>query len=85
MQAYIGTDADPTQLGQLQLARFVNKAGLESIGDNNFVETAASGAAQLGTPNTDGMGNVLQGYVESANVNPSPKSPISSPRSAPTR
>ena len=70
VQAYIGTDADPTQLGQLQLARFVNKAGLESIGDNNFVETASSGSAQLGTPNADGMGNVLQGYVESANVNP---------------
>ncbi|MEQ1769466.1 MAG: flagellar basal-body rod protein FlgG [Devosia sp.] len=70
VQAYIGTDANPTQLGQLQLARFVNKAGLESAGDNNFVETAASGSPQLGVPNTDGMGNVLQGYLEAANVNP---------------
>ncbi|MEO6396258.1 MAG: flagellar basal-body rod protein FlgG [Devosia sp.] len=70
VQAYIGTDSAPTQLGQLQLARFVNKSGLESAGDNNFVETAASGSAQLGVPNTDGMGNVLQGYLESANVNP---------------
>jgi len=70
VQAYIGTDTTPTDLGQLQLYRFVNKEGLESVGDNNFVETAASGAAQGGVPNTDGMGAVLQGYLESANVNP---------------
>src|SRR5688500_10020828 len=67
VQAYIGTDTTPTDLGQLQLYRFVNKEGLESVGDNNFVETAASGAAQGGVPNTDGMGSVLQGYLESAN------------------
>jgi len=70
VQAYIGTDTTPTDLGQLQLYRFVNKEGLESVGDNNFVETAASGTAQGGVPNTDGMGSVLQGYLESANVNP---------------
>jgi flagellar basal-body rod protein FlgG len=70
VQAFIGTDTAPTQLGQLQLARFVNKAGLESVGDNNFVETASSGSPQIGTPNADGMGNVLQGYLEAANVNP---------------
>ncbi len=40
------------------------------MGDNNFVETAASGAAQVGVANTDGMGAMLQGYLESANVNP---------------
>ncbi len=70
VQAYVGTDTTPTQLGQIQLYRFVNKEGLESVGDNNFVETAASGGAQAGVPNTDGMGSVLQGYLESANVNP---------------
>jgi flagellar basal-body rod protein FlgG len=70
VQAYVGTDSAPTQLGQLQIYRFVNKEGLESAGENNFVETAASGAPQAGVPNTDGMGNVLQGYLESANVNP---------------
>src|SRR5690606_32326286 len=69
VEAYLGTDAEPTQLGQLQLARFVNKAGLEAVGDNNFVETASSGPAQVGTPNVDGVGNVLQGYLEMANVN----------------
>jgi len=70
VQAYIGTATTPTQLGQLQLYRFVNKEGLQSIGDNNFVESAASGAAQAGVPNTDGAGKVMQGYLEEANVNP---------------
>ena len=70
IQAYVGTSSTPTQLGQLQLYRFVNPSGLESVGDNNFVETPASGAAQAGTPNTDGMGHVMQGYLEQANVNP---------------
>jgi len=69
VQAYIGNATTPTQLGQLQLYRFANKQGLEAVGDNNFVETAASGAAQAGTPNTDGMGKVMQGYLEEANVN----------------
>jgi len=69
VQAFLGTDAEPTQLGQIQLARFVNKAGLESIGDNLFVETGSSGPAQQGLPNADGMGDVLQGYLEMANVN----------------
>lgn len=70
VEAYIGNDANPTELGQIQIARFVNKEGLESIGDNNFVETAASGPAQVGTPDTDSMGNLLQKYLEMANVNP---------------
>ncbi len=65
-----GLTTTPTELGQTQLYRFVNKEGLEPAGDNYFVETAASGAAQGGVPNTDGMGPVLQGYLESANVNP---------------
>jgi len=69
VEAYIGTSSTPTQLGQLQLFRFANKEGLESIGDNNFVETPSSGAAQAGTPNSDGMGKVMQGYLEEANVN----------------
>ena len=69
VEAYLGNDAEPTQLGQVQLARFVNKAGLESIGDNLFVETGASGPAQIGTAAADGMGNLMQGYLEMANVN----------------
>lgn len=69
VQAFLGTDSTPTQLGQMQLARFVNKSGLESMGDNLFVETAASGAAQVSVPNTDGTGDLLQNYLEMANVN----------------
>ena len=69
VEAYLNNDSSPTQLGQIQLARFVNKAGLESLGDNLFGETASSGPAQMGTPNSDGVGNVMQGYLEMANVN----------------
>jgi flagellar basal-body rod protein FlgG len=58
----------PTVLGQLTLTRFVNKAGLLSIGDNLFVETPASGTPQDGVASTDGMGDVLQGSLEQANV-----------------
>jgi flagellar basal-body rod protein FlgG len=70
VQAFVGTDTTPTALGQLQLYRFVNKSGLESVGDNNFVASAASGEAQAGTPNQGGMGSLMQGYLEEANVNP---------------
>jgi flagellar basal-body rod protein FlgG len=58
----------PTIIGQLELAMFVNKAGLQGIGDNLFLETPASGAAQTGTPSTDGFGNLQQGSLEQANV-----------------
>jgi flagellar basal-body rod protein FlgG len=69
VSAYLDNESTPTQLGQLQLARFVNKSGLESLGDNLFVETAASGPAQVGIPTADGLGNLLQNYLEMANVN----------------
>jgi flagellar basal-body rod protein FlgG len=69
VEAFIGTDAEPTQLGQLQLARFVNKSGLESMGDNLFLETPASGAPQVDVPNINGTGDLLQNYLEMANVN----------------
>ncbi|MFD1251557.1 MULTISPECIES: flagellar basal-body rod protein FlgG [Devosia] len=69
VEAFLGTDTTPTQLGQLQLARFVNKSGLESMGDNMFLETAASGPAQVNIPNSDGTGDLLQNYLEMANVN----------------
>ncbi|MEM7567307.1 MAG: flagellar hook-basal body complex protein, partial [Pseudomonadota bacterium] len=59
-----------TELGQIELARFVNKGGLQAIGDNLFVQTEASGGPELGNPGDPGFGNVLQGYLEEANVNP---------------
>jgi flagellar basal-body rod protein FlgG len=57
-----------TVLGQFTLTRFINKAGLQAIGDNLFVETPASGAPLDGVPNVDGMGNLQQGNLEQANV-----------------
>ncbi|HOV05331.1 MAG TPA: flagellar hook-basal body complex protein, partial [Kaistiaceae bacterium] len=68
VQAYVGTDTTPTDLGQVDIARFVNKTGLESIGDNLFVETASSGPAQVGVPGDAGYGTLLQGYLEDSNV-----------------
>ena len=58
----------PNVVGQIELTRFVNKAGLQAIGDNLFVETPASGAPQNGTPDSEGMGQLLQGNLEQANV-----------------
>jgi flagellar basal-body rod protein FlgG len=63
----VGTTTS-TVLGQLQLTRFVNQAGLLAVGDNNFLETPASGTPQDGLPNTDGAGDLLQGSLEQANV-----------------
>lgn len=58
----------PTQVGQLQVARFQNPAGLRATGRNLFQETQASGAATLGTPGQDGLGTIAQGFLESSNV-----------------
>lgn len=66
VQANIGGVAQ--QLGQIQTARFVNKSGLEAVGDNLFLETEASGAAQVGNPDTDGYGSLQQNFLEMANV-----------------
>jgi flagellar basal-body rod protein FlgG len=61
--------AAPTQVGSLQLADFINTAGLQPIGNNLFLETAASGTPQPGTPGLNGLGLLQQGSVESSNVN----------------
>ncbi len=58
----------PQTVGQLELATFFNDAGLEAIGDNLLLETAASGAATIGAPNEPGYGHLLQGYTEASNV-----------------
>jgi len=63
-----GTTAT-TQVGTLQLATFVNPTGLESRGENLYVETAASGTANTNTPGTNGAGLLVQKYVETSNVN----------------
>jgi flagellar basal-body rod protein FlgG len=58
----------PTTYGQFNLTRFVNKAGLQAIGDNLFVETPASGPPQDGIASIDGYGNLQQGSLEQSNV-----------------
>ena len=59
----------PVQVGALQLAGFVNPAGLQSVGENLYIETAASGTPGTNAPGTNGMGLINQGYVETSNVN----------------
>lgn len=59
----------PSQIGSIQLADFINTAGLQPIGDNQFLESASSGTAQTGTPGLNGLGSVLQGSLEASNVN----------------
>jgi len=58
----------PNTLGQLEITRFVNKAGLQAVGDNLFLETPASGPPQDGLPQADGFGDLLQRNLEQANV-----------------
>lgn len=69
VEAYLDADTTPTELGQLQLASFVNTSGLKGIGRNLYLETAASGAAQTNVPASVGLGDLLQGYLELSNVN----------------
>lgn len=57
------------QVGSLQLATFINPAGLQSKGENLFVETSASGNANTNTPGSNGAGVLTQGYIETSNVN----------------
>jgi flagellar basal-body rod protein FlgG len=69
VQATIAGQTAPNTLGQLQLANFPNEAGLDAQGDNLFIQTAASGNAVTGNPGSTGFGSVMQGFVESSNVN----------------
>ena len=61
--------ATPQQVGTIALVNFINPAGLEPRGQNLYTETAASGTPQAGTPGTNGLGTVMQGFVETSNVN----------------
>ncbi|MBL1433310.1 MAG: flagellar basal-body rod protein FlgG [Gammaproteobacteria bacterium] len=69
VSAQISGQAAPTQVGNLQLVDFVNPSGLQPNGDNLFLESASSGAPQAGTPGLNGLGSLVQGAVESSNVN----------------
>ncbi|MBW3558609.1 MAG: flagellar basal-body rod protein FlgG [Proteobacteria bacterium] len=68
VQVLLGDDPQPQEAGQLQMATFVNEAGLEAIGDNLLLETGASGAAVIGSPGDTGFGTLMQGYTEASNV-----------------
>jgi flagellar basal-body rod protein FlgG len=61
--------AAPQAVGQLQLAQFVNPAGLDPLGGNLYAETASSGTPSTGAPGANGMGSLKQGYIEGSNVN----------------
>ncbi len=70
VQVKIAGQVDPSNVGQLELVTFPNVAGLEAIGDNLFLETPASGPAIIGVPGIGGVGTILQGFLETSNVNP---------------
>ncbi|MGO9444817.1 MAG: flagellar basal-body rod protein FlgG [Thiobacillaceae bacterium] len=61
--------SQPVQVGALQLATFIDPAGLQSLGENLYAETASSGTPNTNAPGTNGTGVVNQGYVETSNVN----------------
>ncbi|MBK1694282.1 flagellar basal-body rod protein FlgG [Chromatium weissei] len=69
VSAQIPGQAAPQTLGQIQLADFVNPAGLQAMGENIYVETAASGTAQASNPGQNGAGTMVQGALETSNVN----------------
>lgn len=62
-------EPEPQEVGQIQLASFINPAGLKQIGENLFTETSASGAPITGEPSQDHFGRILSGQLESSNVN----------------
>jgi flagellar basal-body rod protein FlgG len=69
VQATIPGQTAPQIVGQLELANFQNEGGLDPMGDNLFLETAASGAPTTGTPASTGFGSLQQGFLETSNVN----------------
>ncbi|MFV2033555.1 MAG: flagellar basal-body rod protein FlgG [Halocynthiibacter sp.] len=66
--AYFNDRVEPELMGQLTLANFSNAKGLEAIGGNLFLETGASGPANVGTPGENGLGTLRQGYLENSSV-----------------
>ncbi|MGD9536930.1 MAG: flagellar basal-body rod protein FlgG [Alphaproteobacteria bacterium] len=69
VQVKLAGQIQPQTVGQIELNTFPNDAGLESLGDNLFVETPSSGQAITGLPGQDGFGTLLQGFIETSNVN----------------
>jgi len=65
----VAGQTNPTQIGQLQLANFLNPGGLQARGENLYVETASSGTPTVNAPGQNGIGTVQQGFIETSNVN----------------
>lgn len=70
VEATIAGQVEPQVVGQIELAIFPNEAGLEAVGENLFLQSPASGEPTVGTPGSTGFGTVLQGFLETSNVNP---------------
>ncbi|MCH2546180.1 MAG: flagellar basal-body rod protein FlgG [Alphaproteobacteria bacterium] len=70
VQAVLDGQIAPVDLGQFDLATFINPAGLDAIGDNMYLATEASGDEIIGLAGQEGFGSLLQGFLESSNVNP---------------
>ncbi|MEM6645137.1 MAG: flagellar basal-body rod protein FlgG [Bacteroidota bacterium] len=68
VRARIQGQSDMVDLGQLELARFPNSAGLDSVGNNLYTQTEASGEPTIGAPGQEGMGSIRQGFLEGSNV-----------------
>jgi flagellar basal-body rod protein FlgG len=68
VQVQLANQSAPSTIGTLQLANFVNPAGLQPNGENMLVESGSSGTAQTGAPGANGLGALQQGYTESSNV-----------------
>lgn len=66
----IAGQVEPQEVGRIELARFINPAGVKQIGENLYVPSAASGDAIIGDPQTDGRGAIRQGFLEGSNVDP---------------
>ncbi len=69
VSAVLPGQADPIQVGSIQLTDFVNPGGLQPRGENMYIETIASGPPQPGTPGLNGLGRLSQGTLETSNVN----------------
>lgn len=69
VSAQLSGQAAPTNVGQIQLADFINPVGLQAIGGNLYKESGASGTPQIATPGLNGTGTLIQGSLETSNVN----------------
>jgi flagellar basal-body rod protein FlgG len=69
VSAIVPGNTQPQPLGNIAMSNFINPAGLEPVGQNLFKESAASGQPQQGTPGTNGLGFIRQGFLEASNVN----------------